>query len=569
MARLRVLQLLTPLLLGGCRTGLQVEDLGEVPATTSDTGTSVDAAPTLDTASPPGIDAAIPPTARDCPPDLPKNGSACGSVGAMCTYSRGKFGPCSDVGTNNQLAYRCEDTGWLEVARCIDRTSCPSTRPRAGEPCTQEGLDCFYDAPTSCVEDALMQCAGGRFLAVNRCGATARGDGPLLATLKDERRLMIDGGAFPVGSLGAAMAGTQLMVGALVRPTPHQAAHRFLAQTAVPRMPARFSPSSDSFVMGEVVAPPRLDFFRDRFLLAYPVSDEADAVPGLVTQVVPLDGSKGSSRLVDMTGVEVGDVAIAGPEGAFVTFRGWLKDSAPAHGATALALDLEGKAIGAPTMLANELAHTPFGVPVKRAYAHVARWKGGYVFVAPTPATGDLWDDSGVGIWFAPLGATRIDDKPKTIVAIGDQDVALTALSDGSAVIAYASDPRAPGPATFHLLRIMPDGSQVILPPETSERVDAPVVPALVAREDGFALAWIASVPSPADGVVMHVALRTRDGLGGPASVLRWPIEGADPTSRPELLYAPIDGTLHVLWTEGSPSRVYRERLTCPPFGLD
>ena len=570
MLRLRALLVLSPFAFVGCRTGLGVEDLESTHSTTSaDAGTpGTDGGTPLDAALPPAKDAAVP-EARDCPTDLPKNGSACAATGALCTYVRGKFGPCSDVGANNQLAYRCEETGWLEIARCIDKTSCPAARPRAFEPCTQEGLDCFYDASSTCAEDAIMQCAEGHFIAVNRCGTGARAEGPLIATLKDERRLVVDGGSFPVSSIGAAIAGTQLMIGALVRPPPHQTGNRFLVQTAVPTASARFSPTAETLFMGEVIAPPRIAFFRDRFLFAYPISDEADALPGLMTETVPLDGSKGSRSLVDGTAIEGGGIAIGGADGAFVAFRSWLKDSAPAHGAFTMSLDLDGKARGPRTLLADELTHMPMGVPVRHAYVHVSRWKGGYVFVAPTPASGDLYDDSGVGVWFAPLGATRLDDKPKTILTIGDQEVSVAALSDGSAVLAYTSDPRAPGPVTFHLTRVMPDGSQRPLPPETTERVDGPVLPSLVAREDGFAMAWISSVASPADGTVMHVALRTRDALGGPAMTVRWSVDGADPKSRPELVYAPVDGTLHALWTGGSPSRIYRERLICPPFGLD
>jgi hypothetical protein len=572
MSSLRAQLIATSILLAGCRTGLGVEDPEALPATTApDTGTpGIDATSAPDTTPPPpGVDASIPPPARDCPTDLPRNGSACPIVGAMCTYVRAKFGPCSDSGSNDQLAYRCDDTGWLEIARCVDATRCPKDPPRPGDACTTEGLDCFYDAPTSCPANAIMQCAEGRFVAVNRCAKGVRDDGPLIATLKDDRRLVIDGGSFPVGSLGAAIAGTQLMIGALVRPAPHQAGHRFLVQTAVPTMPMRFSPGSESFFMGEVVAAPRLAFFRDRFLFAYPVSDEADAIPGVMTQTVPLEGTKGTGTLVDGMGNEVGDVAIGNGEGAFVAFRALIGDASTAHASYSLALDLDGKPRGERTSLADESKHSPFGVPVPHAFAHVSRWKGGYVFVAPTPATGDLWDDSGVGVWFAPLSATKLDEKPKTIVAIGNQDVSIVALSDGSAVIAYPNDPRDTARASFHLVRVMPDGSQIKLPPETSERVDSPVVPALAAHEDGFAMAWIAALASPADGTIMHVSVRTADGLGPSSSVLRWPVDAADPKSRPELVYAPVDGTLHVLWTEGSPSRVYRERITIPPFGLD
>ena len=564
MTCLRALCVISPLLLGGCRTGLQVEDLGAPASLDSGASTTGDAGPSFE-AGPPMTDTAVPP-ASDCPLDLPANGAPCPALGATCTYERAKFGPCSDVGSNSQLAYHCEDTGWLEVARCIDRTACPSPRPKEGDACTQNGLDCFYDAPTTCARDAIMQCAQGRFLAVNACSGV-REAGPLVATLKDDRRRMIDGGAVPVGSIGASLAGTQLVIGALVRPAPHQDVHLFRAQTAVPSMSQRFAPSSDTFTMGEVIAAPRLDFFRDRFLLAYPVSDEADAVPGVVTQTLRLDGTKGTSSLVDGAGIEVGDVALGGSEGGFVAFRGLFGDASTAHGGFALPIDLDGKARAPRSTLVDERTPEPLGAPVRHAFARVSRWKGGYVLVAPTPARGDLYDDSGIGVWFVPLGATSVDALPKTVLTIGNQDVSLAALSDGSAVIGYATDHGA-SVGAFKLMRVLPDGSQHPLPPEDTERVDAPVVPALVAREDGFAIAWIAAVASPADGTMLHVGMRTPDGGHYGGTALQWPVD-AGPLDRPTLLYAPVDATLHVLWTEGSPSRIYRERILVPPFGLD
>jgi hypothetical protein len=112
----------------------------------------------------------------------------------------------------------------------------------------------------------------------------------------------------------------------------------------------------------------------------------------------------------------------------------------------------------------------------------------------------------------------------------------------------------------------MRDGSQHPLPAEVTERVDTPVVPALAARGDGFVVAWAVDLPSPADGTVLNVATRTAEGEPPGVFVTRIPLDGAYASGPPTLVYAPVDDSVQVLWVEGSPAKVYRERLVCDPF---
>ncbi len=72
-----------------------------------------------------------------CPQVAPSLVAGCTVAGQVCVCSLGKTGRCDDVGTDDRVAWRCESSGWIEIARCVERAACPVKRPTSGDPSSE------------------------------------------------------------------------------------------------------------------------------------------------------------------------------------------------------------------------------------------------------------------------------------------------------------------------------------------------------------------------------------------------------------------------------------------------
>jgi hypothetical protein len=284
--------------LGGCgaKSGLLSVEASDAQ---TDTGTTVlpDTGP--DSLLPDVIVETAPDGGFGCPIDPPTTTAACTAAGAVCTYRRGKVGPCSDATASDEVVYRCERDGWLEIARCIDPTACPPSPPVEGSPCSNDGLDCFYASPV-CAASSIAQCETGVWHGVDDCGARpSETDCVLTATLSGETRVMLDGKGTIADRPALAAAGTQLFASWALTPElgGTETIDFKVMQTAVPSMarplPFDFTGAYDGDTM------PAADFARDRFALAWGSTESTSA--GGWSAMAVLDGDA-SSHLVSPKG---------------------------------------------------------------------------------------------------------------------------------------------------------------------------------------------------------------------------------------------------------------------------
>ena len=76
------------------------------------------------------------------------------TFGATCDYAQGRC-QCSVVSPERSPSWHCEDPG----------SACPPVRPRLGQPCTQEGQHCNYDACGVTPSFGSEACDGGVWIA--------------------------------------------------------------------------------------------------------------------------------------------------------------------------------------------------------------------------------------------------------------------------------------------------------------------------------------------------------------------------------------------------------------------
>ena len=74
--------------------------------------------------------------------------------GTTCDYAQGRC-QCAIVSPSLSPSWRCEDPG----------SACPSVRPRLGQPCTQQGQRCTYDACGITPSFGSELCDGGVWIA--------------------------------------------------------------------------------------------------------------------------------------------------------------------------------------------------------------------------------------------------------------------------------------------------------------------------------------------------------------------------------------------------------------------
>ncbi|GAC1363996.1 MAG: hypothetical protein NVSMB47_15650 [Polyangiales bacterium] len=292
--------------------------LGDVPGSDAapaaeDSADGSDATPPPDAARDLGVDV---PASR-CPLDPPRTSDACPARGAVCTYRRGKVGPCSDATASDQQVFRCEADGWLEVARCIDPTDCPATPPPDGTTCRQHGLDCFYSSPT-CATGSIAQCESDVWTSVNDCGARARTGPPcvLTPTLVDDRRIVLEGAGTIADRAAVATAGTQLLAAWVITPKlgGAESIEWSVLQSAVPAMAAPLPFVFFGRSPGDTA--PAADFAGDRFAVVWGSREPASL--GVWGAAPALDGASSSMRLDGRPADRV-DVATSVHDGAAVS----------------------------------------------------------------------------------------------------------------------------------------------------------------------------------------------------------------------------------------------------------
>ena len=523
----------------------------------------------LDAASDAPPDTGFPhPTPVHCPSDPPTTTDACGNVGAVCTYRRGKIGPCSDASASDQVVYRCEPDGWLEIARCIDPTACPAMPPAEGSPCDAEGLDCFYSNAT-CLSGSIAQCESGSWHGVDDCGARPKeGACVLQPTLSGDARVVLDGSGTIADRPALAAAGTQLLASWALTPElgGTETIDFKVVQTAVPSM-AR--PLPFDFVgpfSGDTR--PAADFARDRFALAFGSSESASA-GGWVAMPV-LDGPPSTPQRASFRPsreVDVATTSHAGQTFGWLVHRHPLGDFKSGVGTSAIAIDGDGKPRSEEVLLADEAPHGGGVEPLHHAWAAVSRWRDGFAVVSSIGASGDLLDDTGIDLWLVsdPTSSSLpVPIRLRVGQSLGGDVVAVTG---GDVIVAYmpeASGPRAP----YALVRVTPDGSIFAIPSADLGVALSPSPPRLAPFEDGFVLVFSAVREADPDFVPGFVSIAVRSATGEAiVDPVLEPAENLSDSSPIALAFSPADRSMHVAWTRrGSPGsgvQILRQRLVC------
>lgn len=546
---------------------LGVEAPGDagVDAPVRDDGGTIDSgvdAPLLDV----GVDG----PAAECPKDPPLTGSACGEVGAVCTYRRGKIGPCSDASASDQVVSRCEKDGWLEIARCIDPTACPPVMPTEGQSCAPLGLDCFYSAPT-CATGAIFQCESSHWHATNDCGARAKETACVLTpTLDGDARVLLDtkGTVADRATLGAA--GTQVMAAYTLTPmlggTESVAASVF--QTAVPTTPTTLPFTGSGPFVGDSM--PALDFVHDRFSLAYGARSTARV--GAYFHSFVLDSGTwsppGGLPTTPTLEVDVASVVAGGALHGWMVTRSALGDAKSGIGTLAVVFT-DGRPRDTLALADERPTGRPDIPPLEHAWAKVARWKDGFVLAASVPASGDLFDDTGINVWFV-ADPSAITLEKHVRLAVGQTTGGdVVALADGTVVVGYQPSPSTLPRYPYELVSVQLDGTTKELPKIDVGVAESPGPLSLVPFDAGFVAAFSAVRPALPDYVPGFVTVSMRDATG---AMIVSPILEDAPDLRTGVplgvAFSAADRALHVAWTRApeGPSasmQIVRQRFVC------
>ena len=545
----------------GCgRTGLFVAEVAADATPLDDVLSPTDAPDAPDTTP---IDVGVDAPTTSCPIDPPLTTAACANVGAVCSYR----GACSGE-KGDRTVFRCERDGWLEVARCIDQRTCPSTPPSDGTPCAEHGLDCFY-SNASCATSAIAQCATSVWQSVNDCGARASSSSTcvLTPTLTSDRGVLLEAKGTIASRATLAAAGTQLRVAYALTPMfgGSESLDTRMVQSAIPSMaaPLAFSP----FGPYRADTMPALDFSGDRFALSWGSGEFAG--PGASVAVSVLDGPAPLPvHVLDHRSVDQVDVAtrtVAGKSLGWIVHRHPLGDFTSVNATSAVAIADDGSARGVEQPLADERDGGPGVGRLHHVWAAIARTRDGFVIVSSVGPAGDLFDDTGLRVWFVddPTATTL----PTPVRYVVGQTVAgdIVGLDDGTVVVAYA--PEKGSPRTPYVLRSLKrDGSSIELTPPDLGVASAPSPPELVPFEGGFALVFSAvraTLPDTTPGF-LTIALRTPTGEAIVSPIIDDATGLFDHASL-GVAVSTVDRALHVAWTQSSAGsvRVMRQRFVC------
>jgi hypothetical protein len=522
------------------------------------------------------------PPARSCPSDPPSPASHCTDNGQVCPYGQvnPQDGECFVV-------HRCDEHRWLQIVGCLQggQLGCPATAPVRGSDCRSftKGQNCYYpphvDSP--CDESSIAQCDGATWRHVNGCptrdGGTVQETCVIQPTLDPEP--VYEKAGKQVDAPAVAVAGTQAMV-AMVISGGEDSAHGIYAHRRDTSRPkeeqAVIWPAPYMLVGRDAVSSPALTFTSDRFVLAWQANDgwpqATDHVPGVLVRGIPLNGDPASAEiLIDKNGSGVSSLATA-LEGGWLAYRHPSpNDSQKVKQAVSL-VSLGSDLTPSPgAVIADEAAPLAwYQSPMPLAFARVARWSGGFVEVAPAPAAGDLWDDSGIRACFHTTGQS--EPACRRLPVGYPSRMSIAAIWDDTAVVAYAgfwdSAPPASGP--FRIERVSSDGAGTQISNLIVADGSLAFGPLVVPFDNGFAVAWTTVKNKTGKGGAIHLRLFHVSPSGNTTHPGQGELTQAVPDLRASdrlgLAYAHTDRSLHLVWsTNGSDglSRVYRQRLIC------
>jgi len=191
---------------------------------------------------------------------------------------------------------------------------------------------------------------------------------------------------------------------------------------------------------------------------------------------------------------------------------------------------------------------------------------GTFAIAYPAPASGDLWDDSGIVVNFmSGPTSTTVVRAPVGLV----YRLSAAALSDGSVAVGYTLATGKGDGELFGVSVVRRDQTVVGLP---SPQASAQVLtwgPKVVGMDDGFLVAWTTSPDEmPADVVTLHLAAWDIHGLEGPTVERTIP---GQPMGDIDVAYSKEDRSLHAVWrrpASGAPGplgRVVHQRWVCGP----
>ena len=552
-----------PLAIGcGARTGLIDADRGAGDGGLNDASS--------DGSADQRRDAAVPTT---CPAWPPMTGEGCAVLGQVCGYFTGKAGSCDDVGLEDRVAWRCEDTGWLEIARCVSWADCPDEAPAQNSPCSepQTGLDCFYSS-SDCASSSIAQCDGVRWNHVNACPSRVKPEAfQLVATQPEGALAAVEHTDRSVTLPSIALAGTQMLMAYRAASALMQQEHAInghFLQTAAP-VQSVLHVSSDADLMGEnAISNPQVVCHAGRFMLAWGALWWASSpiIHGAYTRTIPRDGQPEAAHEAAWgQGVEVTSLTMQ-PGGGRLAYRSDRDDGR--HIASVMPISEQGDSLWPKTegmVLADE-GESDWNLPVPYAFVRTAAWKDGFVHAYPF-----RWsDDAGLALAFysgvEPLEAPNIVRLPVQVPL----DASVVPLRDGSVVVAYRREGDPEGGVPFHLVQVWVDGtwSELEDPPQFGdERLG--FGPVATPFEGGFAVAWT-SLSSGSSAVVgsPRVLVQVGEGLSTRVMWAGDEVQGLLASDWLALEFGRVDRTLHLAWSRASGKwRVIdRQRLIVRPL---
>jgi len=205
--------------------------------------------------------------------------------------------------------------------------------------------------------------------------------------------------------------------------------------------------------------------------------------------------------------------------------------------------------------------------PIPNATARPVRIPGsGHAIAYPAPASGDLWDDSGVVVDF--MEGSSVKAHVRATVGLPDR-VSAAALADGAVAIAYTLAAGNADGSLFRLAIVRADQSVIGLPSPQAGYDTLGWGPKLISMDDGFIAAWTsAPQESPGYVVTLHIAAWDTDGSQGASVEQVFP--GMPPSETFDVAYSKEDRSLHAVWSPvwGSPDpmdRVLHQRWVCGP----
>ncbi len=513
-----------------------------------------------------------------CPEEPPSLGNGCAVPGQVCAYATGEKGPCDDAGQNDRVAWRCQDGGWLEIARCVKWSACPGDPPAIGDPCDGDttGLDCFYSADDVCAPSSIAQCDGVQWQHVNACPhRSVPGAFSLVHTEPSVDLTAVTHPQQQVSYPAVALAGTQMLMTYSVSAgmLPDHGTYGHFLQTAVPSQASPYSPSDDDLWGADSVSNPCVTRSGGRFLLAWAANDgwpvHTGGVPGTYVRTVPLHEPPHSSLLVEESG-SAPTAIVMQPGGGRMAYRHASEEDPSKHAASVVVLSDTGEpAPMTKETLADETSSHGFVLPVPRAFVRMERWQDGFVYAYPVTATGDAWDDSGIMVEFHE-SANPNGEPVKVRLTVGmPRRASVATLRDGSVVVAHRRAGDDLGPP-FRLARAWADGTweELTDPPQTGVDETLGSGPVIVPFEDGFAVAWT-SMPFEAPTAEGWPRAFVR--VGGDLSYEQWwsssAVMGLGPSDLIALSYGVVDRSLHLAWSRntGGLSTIERQRLVVLP----